>query len=384
MSKIMESFRKYAGKTLSSAGLGPAFRKIYLNEARQFASRREKNLSGAWIRRSTVTPDFIPLLSDIDLTCLISQEKLEELYRARIFRGNLLVKDIQIVSDQFLGEWLRCGGIRNRQVSSWISLLSKSPVLKEPSEEPDEIIAFEIAQEAYLLYHQLEPRLSSPALDLFGTKLVLEFLRLMEFWKTRKTDVLLAPRITFQQKLSPDQALKLIDSFASELKSKLASPMSGFKVEPLMKETVSTGSWLHLKMKGKNVFLLKDVESLSLTRNRQNTFLITDNLLTLFKGIGVQEQALLNSAAKTNSYYKSYNAQRLAHDLIGALLLDPDDKVQLYYCFRNIEDFLKSQGESIIPFLDDLNRNKGDHLGWEDDLLLAHAGESLKLLKKKS
>jgi hypothetical protein len=70
----------------------------------------------------------------------------------------------------------------------------------------------------------------------------------------------------------------------------------------------------------------------------------------MIKGIGIQEQTLLNQIAKDKNYYFQFNLQRLANDLIGSVLVDTNNQTQLYYCFKNINDFHPVPGWKDIDF----------------------------------
>jgi hypothetical protein len=70
-------------------------------------------------------------------------------------------------------------------------------------------------------------------------------------------------------------------------------------------------------------------------------FVTTKEFVTLVLGAGVHGQNKLNELAwKESGYYRDFCTQRLAHDLLGCLLLNIENNRQLYFCFKNIQDFL--------------------------------------------
>jgi hypothetical protein len=89
-----------------------------------------------------------------------------------------------------------------------------------------------------------------------------------------------------------------------------------------------------------NVCAAEDIRSIS--RKFRSDFVVTSEFVSLIKGIGIQDQPLLNRLAwQESGYYRDFCTQRLAHDLIGSVLLDPENSRQLYFCLKNIDEFLK-------------------------------------------
>jgi hypothetical protein len=170
-------------------------------------------------------------------------------------------------------------------------------------------------------------------------KLWKEIERLKVFWQTGREEITTASRKRFD--ISHDRALLLssLEEFAGVLHSKIIPPMNQFDINPLIRKNDVYGDWLHLKIMGKEVFLLRDPLEFRKVKD-VGGFIITENFLKLIKGIGVQEQTLLNQAGNTSGYYREFNRQRLAHDLVQALLLQPENKSQIFFCFKNIEDFI--------------------------------------------
>lgn len=346
---MLEGIRHFTGNSLIHLGLKESVRRIYFSHARSYLSQHQDKLSGAWARRSLVNSDFVPVMSDVDLTVLISLENLKSLYQNPL-RKTLLVRDIQIVAEEFLSPWLQTGGFRNRQIPNWVPLLPSSRTLIDSPPEAEDEIAFELSQEAYLLYWQIEQFQKTSSITPMEQKLWRELERLAVFWRTRDPEIWTASRSLFDPPFQKGRSglLAALDVFAGELLGSIASPMNSFDIAPLRKSGDENGHEAFLSIRGKPVYILTNVQAMDKVKG--SFFIITENFLKLIKGIGIQEQSLLNLAAKAPGYYREFNRQRLAHDLIQALILEPWNKSQIYFCFKNIEEYLSILGASETEF----------------------------------
>lgn len=345
---MLEGTRHTLGVALTWLGLKEFTRRIYIAHARWHVRKHRSRFVGAWVRRSLVTEDFVPVASDIDLTVLISIDRLED-FPDSGFLKTILIRDTQIVVKEFLDPWLETGGFRNRQIPAWLSLIHTSGnTLRDVPPDADHALAFDLAQEAFLLYRQIETHRSSPELSRAEAKLWREIERLRVYWHTRDPEVLMAPRKLFELPEGRSELLGSLEAFSEELLKVLPAPLADFTVEPLIKEKGIPGSDLYLEVLRRPVFLLEDLSvAASIPREK---FLVTRNFLRLLKGTGIQEQTLLNRAAREIRYYRNFNRQRLAHDLVQALILEPKNTSQIFYCFKNIDEFLSALGAESEAF----------------------------------
>lgn len=343
-------------------------------------------IKGAWIRRSTTTADFIPLVSDIDLTVLIDLKDLPALMKERYFYPRHLVRDVQLLAVPFLEDWLETGGIRNRQISSWQTIIPGEFHLRLPASFQKSDLAFELAHESFLLFSQLSQKINEKNFPA-QLKLRLELERLLQYWKTGDADLLLVSR----SKISPEAAndemgsfLIRLEAFWGELLLHLEKPMDAYPLTELMKLPDAEITSLFLKIQNRNAILAKDPRSyLKVAEEYPDHFIVTSNFVRLLKGVGVQEQTLLNQVAKRKTpYYVRYNRQRLAHDLIETLLQDIDNESRLYYCFRNNQEFLDSFGWGSAPHWEDLRTGPEGKIPWTREELLRISLANLEVLTR--
>lgn len=378
---MKDHLRYYLGQTLKALGTSELVREYYLRSAEKYVSQAGPEVKGAWIRRSLTSSDFTPLVSDVDLTVLIDIDSIPGLMNSQKLSPRHLIRDIQIVAAPFLKDWELTGGFRNRQLPSWIII--KGGSLNEPPLLPRPEIAFELAHEIILLYEQLASRLIH-GLPATIKKLGLELERLFDFWQSLDPGILNVPREIF---FSPDLIddfpafLRRHEAFWGEILSHLHSPMNEYELSLLEKENFRYGSTLFLEIRKKEVFLLKDLSALEEAKiNFKNHFIATPNIIRLLKGAGVQEQSLLNQVAGGKGYYRSFCRQRLAHDLIGTLLQDPDNHRRLYYCFRNNQEFFEALSLDPAPGWNELSRGPEGAIPWENSELLKVSLRNLEVL----
>ncbi len=368
----MKNFIRYfLGQLVLLFGLREFFRFLYIAHGKHFISKRQKLISKSWARRSVVTNDFIPFVSDLDVTILIDDTKITEMFYGQMFKADLLIRDIQFVSPAFYSTWLRTGGLRNRQINHWLPLSGGEHLLRLPQEKQKSIIAFEIAHEVFLLYRQLQEHLPFGITSLSykkqaSQKLCLELKRLQIFWETSDESILWISRkdISLQLNTKSDliQFLESQNHFWGELLENLTFPLGQFDMKPLVKETTDLGSELRLTMNLLPVFVTDNFQNLARLRQGQPKFVCTRNFLCLVKGVGVQEQTELNQLAKDkNGYYFGFNQQRLAHDLIHTLITAPDNASRLFFCFKNIKEFAEASANQIPREWPEVDR--WDHQG---------------------
>jgi hypothetical protein len=343
---MKEFIRYYLGFFVKDGYLYEKLRQFYFFWALRFARNcAGEGVVGVWVRRSLTTKDFVPFWSDIDLTVVIQEESFHKIS----LNPDLLVQDIQIISDKHLHSWLRTGGVRNRQINHWIRLIGRLE-LHLPPQENDGILAFELVHEFYLLYHQLEKKLhhqTSSSWQKESTwKLLAEMKRITLFWKTKDLQVLSTLRADLLPRENVDPAnlrevFLSLDQCWGEILGHLQSPLGEFDVAELIISETPDHHLLNLTIQDKPVVIAKDAGKIpGLMEQFPESFLCTYNFVKMIKGAGVQEQTLLNQLARDRkSYYFDFNLQRLAHDLLGCFFLSPNQLTQLYYCYKNIHDF---------------------------------------------
>ena len=346
--------RYYGGKLFGWVILRPYFKNLYFLVAQNYLnSLNSHTVKGFWIRRSLTSQDFTPLWSDVDITLLVN----EKLATQFTLPSNILVRDIQIVSEEHLSSWMNSGGYRNRQINNWIQL-SGSVQITPPIEASSEILAFELAHESFLLYQQLEEKLHQPKSKwlIEGTyKLIAELDRVLHYWLGREERFLFVPR----EEVLPRNVFVFehISSYLSKYEliweqifAALAPELKLFKPEEYFNTHDSEHQILNLSIKGRQVLLVRDVVNVPYFINQfPNHFVCGAIFLKMIKGVGVQEQSLLNKLAKSGDYYYHFNLQRLANDLLGTMLLNATNQHQLFYCLKNINDFCLAMKSISVP-----------------------------------
>ncbi len=371
MTLVKNFIRYWLASLLEAMGLTELCRSVFI----QWAQRYVKQLTfikGAWIRRSLINQDFIPLLSDIDLTILIDDSEFEKHFEQMTMKTSWPIQDIQVISTDFQNDWELTGGLRNYQIPQWKSLKSFSPKLKTPIPLPSlrSQIAFELGHEVYLLYRQLNEKMGLPGKlhEISRQKLMQELKRLLEFWHSLEPELLLKPRKEFL--LTPDFWPSQIQFWKDLL---LAIPPALQTYSP-----DSNSGLLSLKVNGKQVMLVSEISHLTTSEY----FFATVELLCLIKGVGVQEQELLNSLTlDKKSYFYRFNRQRLAHDLINGLLFARTNDTQIYYCFKNIKDFLVAHNKTPPLWIFPLEWNEAKALNVPEITLMQQGRLYLEELK---
>ncbi len=286
----------------------------------------------------------------------------------------------------FLEDWLETGGFRNRQILSWKPVIPSTYKLKLPSGEKRSDLAFELAHEIFLLFTQLAESISREN-PRSTQKLKLELERLLQYWRTGNKDFLLVPRIKFLPQLKEESFgifLNRHETFWKDILDALENPMGNYPVHELMKFPDKDISPLYLKIRNRDVIMVKDVTQFEKTASQNPlNFIATPAFIRLLKGVGIQEQTLLNKTAKTkNRYYIQFNRQRLAHDLIGTLLQDITNESRLYYCFRNNHEFLDAFGWGSAPHWEELARGTEGKIPWSREELIRISLANLEVLMR--
>jgi predicted nucleotidyltransferase len=377
MSLVKNSLRYLLAQMTSTLGLGESVRDFYLERAKTYVSSLDQNaVKEVWVRRSVTNQDFKAFLSDIDLTVVVHENFLSQLQ----FPQDLLVKDIQIVPQKFLSTWISAGGFRNYLQEDWIPLKSNSTLKPRKKIEDKSILAFELGHEIYLLYHQLEKKIhesSDPLIHISREKLIAELNRVQQFWIKNDQSLLKEPRKNFVIQESFQSFIKKQDLFWQELNFHLEPPLNDYPIEDLIEAEFSEYYEMNLEMRGKQVLIVKKAESLErFFISHPHHFVVTENFFKLVKSVGVQEQDELNKLAQKKGFYFDYNLQRLATDLVGAVIQYKEDHRLLYFCLKNINEFkFAVTGQTVSGWIS-LEENWQKH-----DLIYRNTGELLELCR---
>lgn len=332
---MLNFLRFFLAQLAVKLGLTQSLREIYLSCARIIADRYLSFADDVFIRRSVRTHDFIPFLSDIDLTIFVSIDKAK--YLSSIPKIPLV--DLQIVGSEYKDEFLRYGGFRNFQASSWLSLRSNTspqiPALPHNRED----LSFQISHELYFLYQQLYRFYQKPSshyLDFSKEKILAEILRLHHYWIRNEQSILYAQRSSFLNKkmLRFQEIFDFIQSFSAQLLSSIHLSLPHFGISPLIKHSEHELHHLYLHINSLPVIISDEYQA---SVELKDYFYCPSALLVLLKTIGVQEQTQVNELARVESYYYHYCHQRLLTDLYGSFL--SSDSVSVYYCLDNINQF---------------------------------------------
>lgn len=254
------------------------------------------------------------------------------------------MQDIQFLSRRFLGAWTETGGFRNYQLSQWKQIYGKPIQLKVPSSNTEER-AFELAYEVHLVFKQLatkilQPDFGSSTASKDSLKLSLELNRLKYFWETGDLTWAVKKRSEIPSAGDVPAVYQMVDDLCRSLIEELEPPLNVYNWMKAVTKEDELGYETAISFKGHPIFVLKNPKDiLEARKTRNKTFFVTGAYLQMMKGIGVQEQDHLNRVAREHPYYRKFSCQRLANDLIGALILEPDDIPQLYFCFFNISHF---------------------------------------------
>ena len=351
---LKDFIRYYGGIVFGWCILLPFWKNLYFLVAQNYLNFIDSHyIKGCWVRRSLTGKDFTPLWSDVDITLLVSDQSAMKL----TLPSNILVKDIQIVSAEHLSSWIHSGGYRNRQIANWIKL-SGSVAILPPPQPSSEILAFELAHESFLLYKQLEEKLHQPKSKwlIEGTyKLVAELDRVLHYWIGREERFLFVsreevlPRDVFIYEHISSYLAKY-EAIWEEIFGALAPELKLFKPEDYFNTHDSEHQILNLSINERQVLLVRDVVNVPYFISQfPNHFVCGSTFLKMIKGVGVQEQSLLNNLAKFGGYYFQFNLQRLANDLLGTLILHPTNQQQLFYCLKNINDFYMIMKSISVP-----------------------------------
>lgn len=336
------------GKSIVSLGFSERLRVIYLSLAKGFVERLPSELvEAAWVRRSAANEDFLPVVSDIDVTILIDDRNLRALATGAPLPRPRLIQDIQFVSKRFLRAFEETGGFRNYQSPQWRQIFGIPMKLGFPHSGKEER-AFEVAYEVHLIYKQIAAKIAAPRFNSRATardleKLGRELNRLRLFWETGENLWAVRPRDQIPSPGTLAEVLLLLEQFCRSLIQELEPPLNVYDWRTTVTQETELFFETAISFKGQQICVLRDpTKILEARRKKDSVFFASASYLQMIKGIGVQEQDQLNRLARDNAYYRRFSAQRLAHDLIGALILEPEDLENLYYCFFNIARFIEA------------------------------------------
>jgi hypothetical protein len=365
-------FRWLIGSLLAKVGLTNCFRIFYrLYAEALIRALNPQVLKAAWIRRSVVNSDFIPLVSDLDLTILIDDKRFQELSKNSRFPYWPLAKDVQIISHRFADAWMETGGFRNYQFAGWKQIQGSPKNLKNPESKREER-AFEVAFEIHLIYKQIATRKRNRRELL---KLSRELKRIQLFWSTGQLSWVMEERQKIPFDGDEADTLILLDELCTEIIQELEPPLNVYDWRGTIISEDSIGYEININFKGQPIFVMKDpTKILEARKKRSHFYFVTPSYIQMIKGIGVQEQSGLNRLAKEHPYYRRFSCQRLAHDLLGASILEPDNSEQLFFCFYNISFFIfEITGEfpQIWPAIE---------ISWKDNRMNSIKGKELERL----
>lgn len=359
---MKQQLRFFLSKFIKLTHSRELIRSYYLHRAKLFVKNiPELFLKSAWVRRSTVTQDFFPIMSDVDLTLVIKHEYLKDFFLKQRMHPSFPINDVQLIADIFEADWLSTGGFRNRQIRNWLEIVTATKDLQANRPMNREYLAFELGHEIHLLYRQLQKLISQRATEatMFSVhKLLKEMERTKLFWSKLDEKILFEDRLKITIPEDIFQHLLLLDQYWHELLLNLHPSLTQFKWSDLILKKAEHGFHLNLQIDGRWVFLVEDpllfAKAFDLYPGH---YVVTPSYITLIKGVGIQEQTYLNELAKADhdGYYFKFNRQRLYHDLLGAITFNPDNCTQLYYCFLNIEMFHHSMRGSFSQYWNDID-----------------------------
>lgn len=337
--------RWISGQFLAGSGLSEKIRSIYFGMALKFVKKLPSSMvEAAWVRRSAANDDFLPVVSDIDITILIKDLDFSEMKSGTKLRTSPLMQDIQFLSTRFLSAWMETGGFRNYQIPQWKQIYGIPTQLHLPTSGTEEM-AFEVAYEVHLVFKQIALKILSREFSESGDnqdiqKLILEVYRLKNFWESRDKNWALKRRRDIRPTGTIQDLFSTLEELCRSLIEELEPPLNVYDWKKTVIREDETGFDTAISFKGYPIYVLKNPAGiLEVRKGKSGRFIVTPSYLQMIKGIGVQEQSLLNRLAKEHVYYRKFSCQRLAHDLIGALILEPENTEQLYFCFFNIAEF---------------------------------------------
>jgi hypothetical protein len=261
--------------------------------------------------------------------------------------------------------------------------MQASIALNAPPAQERELIAFELAQEIYLLYQQLEKKLTQTGFLKWQHeatyKLIAEMERLLQFWQEQDDGLLFLSReeIFPHQHFNPSQMGMYLERYDQNWQSifkVLARTLQTFPIEEFLKTETEQYKILNFSIQDQQVLIAKVITQIPFLKTAfPDKFVCSETFVRMVKGVGVQEQTLLNKIASANNYYYQFNLQRLANDLASAALAQLDQS-RLYYCFKNINEFHLALLNESVPGWD------GIELIWQNEGIVNQNSQELALI----
>ncbi len=391
LGELRKTIRYHLGTLALRLGLVNFFREFQLLLARAWVLTKKEALRSAWARRSIVTQDYIPFWSDVDISAVIEDRPIaSSLYRQSLL-NRLMVSDTQYICSSFYQEWMKTGGLRNRQCKNWLALKKNQHELPFLFDKGRDLIAFEVAHEGFLLYRQFMQKLatyscSANPFDLYSLiKLAKDLTRLRTFWETQDESVLYRERASFSIQNDWEKFIHSLDSFWEDLAQSVHPLFMTYSEEIYVSIVSEEGSLLDFEFDGRKVFMLHtDFRGELFSLLKKGYFPARSTFVRLMKGVGVHEQTFINQLAREyHPYYYPYCLQRLANDLVNSALEAPQDHGRLFYCYFNIKEFLYAF-DVVYPGWDEVqSRWETRQLAYDSDHSLPQLVElNLHLLLK--
>lgn len=356
---LKNKLRHFLGQFVTKIGATEKMKSAYLYYAFSvIAQFPAHSISNVWIRRSYLTSDFTPFWSDIDLTVLINSSGLKKLIESPP-RDHYPLIDIQYLHEDFFENWKNTIGIRGKICSEWKSIYGSTNLLLPHQEVDKNFLALEVAYELYLLYQQLELLLFKD--DIFSlkakTKLQKDLYALREFWITKDRSWLLKRRSDIEMSTDLFEFLNDYNKFIQDIILALPDDFERYDMSPLKDEKTKWGETLFLKINNKKVHAINNYSDLK--KNPDTSFFFaTLPFIQLIKTVGIQEQEQLNRyvSKSGNTLFFEFCIQRLAHDLLGAVLTTKRSETTIYFALKNINDFSIQIQNTGAPFWENISQ----------------------------
>ncbi len=298
-----------------------AWRAAYLGAGHAFASSLAARFPGAWAyaRGGAVTPDFRPLLSDLDVTVAFPSTDLPTLDAftvwwedARFFHP--LVREPEVVAQDRLPLLASHGSWRHRSMRSWISL-GDSPDLPLTSGAADpRSRAWAMAQEHFLLYRQWAPLASQLAVGAGDAltraafrKLSLDLMRLhhattapflnreesLALWRPRERKLLADAGGAGLEGQHPEAVVETVVAGADSFSAQTSSTMGqAFSPRDLTEVTLVEADGVlssHRRFTELPTRLLPGAPGSWRRMGKMHAFWLTPELLAFYLGMGAHE-----------------------------------------------------------------------------------------------
>jgi hypothetical protein len=349
-------------------GLKPIVREIHIFFAKFFIYFLPVDaIHSVYLRRSILNDDFVPFLSDMDMTLVLNPLKYNDLVLLKKRIGRLkkvffLIKDIEYISIQTFSQWQECGGVRSYQYPRWQCIKgNKLPDILKGKKSMSHH-AFDLFYELMHLYIQFEKIAARKSYNQFChyqlAKFQFELTSLISFWSTKNTDALDQRRKIWplNKNINAESMIKdfylKIDYLADQLFEVLEISFKSINVSDFVLRNEDGVCYTNKEFNSKLAVFSAHKAYISFT---SSIFLIPKSLFGGVIACGFYQHDFLIKTAKVDSYYRNYLYQRCYNDLLGAIFNGNPQTV--LYTLINLYNYLNLFTDHLVS-IDEMTKIK--------------------------